>query len=184
MEDVFAPLDEEITGFKRYFSENNRCILSAPFGEGKSYFLNEFIKSQVDEYDFITIYPTNYQICDNRDILEYIKRDVLFGLIALDENIIDGFDATKLGILRKAILESKEGVAECIPDINASVCGIGLTFSPSKVVSTLLKIWDSCEKHSDAHGNPYKEYLLSFDNEKGGIYELDAVTNLTSVRRN
>ena len=27
-------------------------------------------------------------------------------------------------------------------------------------------------------GNPYKEYLLSFDNEKGGIYELDAVTNL------
>ena len=178
MEDIFAPLDEEITSFERYFSENNRCILSAPFGEGKSYFLNEFIKSQIEEYDFITIYPTNYQICDNRDILEYIKRDVLFGLIALDETIIDGFDATKLGILRKAILESKDSVAECIPDINASVCGIGLTFSPSKVVSTLLKIWNSCEKHSDAHGNPYKEYLLSFDNEKGGIYELDAVTNL------
>ena len=55
MEDIFAPLDEEITSFKRYFSENNRCILSAPYGEGKSYFLNEFIKSQVDEYDFITI---------------------------------------------------------------------------------------------------------------------------------
>ena len=178
MEDIFAPLDEEITGFKSYFSENNRCILSAPFGEGKSYFLNEFIKSQVDEYDFITIYPTNYQICDNRDILEYIKRDVLFGLIALDETIVDGFDATKLGILKKAILESKDSVAECIPDINASVCGMGLTFSLSKVVSTLLKIWDSSEKYSDAHGNPYKEYLLSFDNEKGGIYELDAVTNL------
>ena len=178
MEDIFAPLDEEITGFKRYFSENNRCILSAPFGEGKSYFLNEFIKSQVDEYDFITIYPTNYQICDNRDILEYIKRDVLFGLIALDETIVDGFDATKLGILKKAILESKDSVAECIPDINASVCGMGLTFSLSKVVSTLLKIWDSSEKYSDAHGNPYKEYLKSFNKEKGGIYELDAVTNL------
>ena len=178
MEDIFAPLDEEITSFERYFSENNRCILSAPFGEGKSYFLNEFIKSQVDEYDFITIYPTNYQICDNRDILEYIKRDVLFGLIALDETIIDGFDATKLGILRKAILEYQDSVAEYIPDINASVCGMGLTFSLSKVVSTLLKIWDSSEKYSDAHGNPYKEYLLSFDNEKGGIYELDAVTNL------
>ena len=178
MEDIFAPLDEEITGFKRYFRENNRCILSAPFGEGKSYFLNEFIKSQVDEYDFITIYPTNYQICDNRDILEYIKRDVLFGLIALDETIIDGFDATKLGILKKAILESKDSVAECISDINASVCGMGLTFSPGKVVNTLLKIWKSCEKLSDAHGNPYKEYLLSFNTEKGGIYELDAVTNL------
>ena len=178
MEDIIAPLDEEITGFKRYFSENNRCILSAPFGEGKSYFLNEFIKSQVDEYDFITIYPTNYQICDNRDILEYIKRDVLFGLIALDETIIDGFDATKLGILKKAILESKDSVAECIPDINASVCGMDFTFSPGKVINTLSKIWESCEKLSDVEGNPYKEYLLSFDNDQGGIYELDAVTNL------
>ena len=178
MENIFAPLDEEVTSFKRYFSDNNRCILSAPYGEGKSYFLNEFIKSQVDEYDFITIYPTNYQICDNRDILEYIKRDILFGLIALDETIIDGFDVTKLGILRKAILESKESVVECIPDINASVCGMDFTFSPGKVINTLSKIWESCEILSDAQGNPYKEYLLSFDNEKGGIYELDAVTNL------
>ena len=115
MEDIFAPLDEEIASFKRYFSSNNRCILSAPFGEGKSFFLNQFIMSQVDEYDFITIYPTNYQICDNRDILEYIKRDILFGLIALDETIIDRFDVTKLGILRMAILESKDSLVECIP---------------------------------------------------------------------
>ena len=178
MEDTFAPLDEEIASFKRYFSENHRCILSAPFGEGKSYFLNKFITSQVDEYDFITIYPTNYQICDNRDILEYIKRDILFGLIALDDTIIDGFDATKLGILRKAILESREGVAACIPDINASVVGMGFTFSPGKVVRTLSKIWESCHKQLEVEGNPYKEYLLSFDDEKGGIYELDAVTNL------
>lgn len=62
MEDVFAPLDEEITGFKRYFSENNRCILSAPFGEGKSYFLNEFIKSQVDEYG-IKVYRNSFVMC-------------------------------------------------------------------------------------------------------------------------
>ena len=178
MEEIFAPLDEEIISFKRYFSENNRCILSSPFGEGKSYFLNEFIKSQVDEYDFITIYPTNYQICDNRDILEYIKRDILFGLIALDNTIIDGFDATKQGILRKAILESKDSVAECIPDINASVFGRGFTFSPVKVVNTLSKIWESCQKQLEVDGNPYKEYLLSFDNEKGGIYELDSVANL------
>ena len=178
MEDIFAPLDEEIASFKRYFSKNGRCILSAPFGEGKSFFLNKFIESQVDEYDFITIYPTNYQICDNRDILEYIKRDILFGLIALDETIIDRFDVNKLGILRKAILESKDSLVECIPDINASVCGWEVAFSPSKVVNTLLKIWESCEKLSADHGNPYKEYLKSFNKEKGGIYELDAVTNL------
>lgn len=171
-------LETELLSFDRYFEANSRCILSAPFGEGKSYFLNEFIKSHVDEYDFITIYPTNYQICDNRDILEYIKRDILFGLIALDNKLVEGFDATKLGILKKAILESREGVAACIPDINASVVGMGFTFSPGKVLSTLSKIWESCQKQLEVDGNPYKEYLLSFDDEKGGIYELDAVTNL------
>lgn len=51
---IFAPLDEEITGFKRYFSENNRCILSAPFGEGKSYFLNEVLKERsVGKYNIM-----------------------------------------------------------------------------------------------------------------------------------
>ena len=153
-------LETELLSFDRYFEANSRCILSAPFGEGKSYFLNEFIKSHVDEYDFITIYPTNYQICDNRDILEYIKRDILFGLIALDNKLVEGFDATKLGILKKAILESREGFAACIPDINASVVGMGFTFSPGKVVSTLSKIWESCHKQLEVDGNPYKEYLL------------------------
>ena len=66
MEDIFAPLDEEIASFKRYFSSNNRCILSAPFGEGKSFFLNQFIMSQVDEYDFITIYSEYFKFITSK----------------------------------------------------------------------------------------------------------------------
>lgn len=178
MEEVFVRLNDEISDFKRYFNNNNRCILSAPYGEGKSVFLNEFIQSQVEEYDFITVYPTNYQICENRDILEYIKRDILFGLIALDETILKGFDSTKVGVIKKAIFDCKEDVVGCIPDINASVCGMGVTLSPSKIINTLSQIWESCSKHASVDGNPYKKYLVSFDNERGGIYELDAITNL------
>lgn len=33
--------------FKRYIEVDNRCILSAKFGDGKSYFLSQFIKSIV-----------------------------------------------------------------------------------------------------------------------------------------
>lgn len=178
MEEVIVRLDEEISDFKRYFNNNNRCVLSAPYGEGKSVFLNEFVQSQVEEYDFITVYPTNYQICENRDILEYIKRDILFGLIALDETILNGFDSTKLGVIKKTILESKEDLIGSIPDINASVCGVGVTLSPGKIINTLSQIWESCSKHSSVEGNPYKEYLVSFNDERGGIYELDAITNL------
>lgn len=177
MKDNFVKLDEEIANFKRYFDDNNRCILSAPYGEGKSVFLNEFVNSQSDEYDFITIYPTNYQICDNKDILEYIKRDILFGLIVLDNNLIDGFDSTKLGILKKSILDTSKD-SGCIPDVSVSVFGVGISFSPQIVLNTLSKIWDVCQKYIATKGNPHKEYLISFDNEKGGIYELDSITNL------
>ena len=178
MEDSFVSVEEEIASFKRYFDKNNRCILSAQFGEGKSCFLNEFVHSQSNEYDFITIYPTNYQICDNRDILEYIKRDILFGLIALNNKIIDEFDSSRVGVLKKAIFESKENIIGCIPDLNVSVCGAGFTFSISKVVETLLKISESAEKYTESEANPFKEYLLSFDKEKGGIYEMDAISDL------
>lgn len=67
------PLEAEIERFKHYFENNRRSILSAPFGEGKSFFLNEFRQAISVEYDIITLYPTNYQVCDNKDILEYIK---------------------------------------------------------------------------------------------------------------
>ena len=48
--------------FKQYFEIDNRCILSAKFGDGKSYFLSRFTKMYSKEYLFITIYPVNYQV--------------------------------------------------------------------------------------------------------------------------
>ena len=70
-----------IVQFDEHLKVNDRTILSARFGDGKSWFLDEFMVSQRDDYEFIVLYPVNYQIAPNEAIMEYIKRDILFQLI-------------------------------------------------------------------------------------------------------
>lgn len=38
------PIDNELQAFDSHLKKNNRVIFSAPFGDGKSYFLNQFQK--------------------------------------------------------------------------------------------------------------------------------------------
>lgn len=90
------PIEKELTAFKEHLDINERTIFSAKFGDGKTYFLNEFKnkysdknKKKVDKkekYYFITLYPVNYSVAENQDIFEYIKRDILLQL-ANDEKL-------------------------------------------------------------------------------------------------
>ena len=84
-------ISQKIADFKQVFDIESRMILSAKFGDGKSYFLNKFINSfdpKRNDYYFITLHPVNYVVEDNKDIIEYIKRDILFQLIK-DDRILD-----------------------------------------------------------------------------------------------
>lgn len=40
-------ISQNIQDFKQVFEQENRIIFSARFGDGKSYFLNEFMKSYI-----------------------------------------------------------------------------------------------------------------------------------------
>lgn len=90
-------ISQNIQDFKQVFEKESRIIFSAKFGDGKSYFLNEFMKSydeKKNDYYFITLHPVNYVVEENRDVIEYIKRDILFQLIK-DDRIYDfkeGYD--------------------------------------------------------------------------------------------
>ena len=77
-------ISQIIQDFKQIFENESRIIFSAKFGDGKSYFLNEFMKSydeKKNDFYFITFHPVNYVVEENRDFIEYIKRDILFQLI-------------------------------------------------------------------------------------------------------
>ena len=67
MSDII-PIDSEITTFSDYLDRNCRCILSARFGDGKRFFLNEFKKKTFNKDFFLTIYPVHYHVAENKDI--------------------------------------------------------------------------------------------------------------------
>lgn len=83
MSDFIIPVDGAVEDFANHINANPRTILSSKFGDGKSYFLQK-VKENVqlaEKYEFLTIYPVNYQVVSNKDIFELIKRDILFQLM-------------------------------------------------------------------------------------------------------
>jgi hypothetical protein len=92
----YIPIEDCINDFAVHLESHPRTILSAFYGDGKSYFLDCLKKNQeiASKYTFLTIYPVNYQVEENKDIFELVKRDLLLqmilnGMIAEDYQISD-----------------------------------------------------------------------------------------------
>ena len=73
-------LKEKIKDFAQYLTTTDRIILSAKFGDGKTYLLNQLRSNEElsKDYKFFTIYPVNYSVAKNEDIFEYINLNVIF----------------------------------------------------------------------------------------------------------
>lgn len=100
MSDFIIPIGHVIKDFKIHLDSHPRTILSAKFGDGKSFFLNKLAIDEMvgEEYAFITIHPVNYQILDNKDILELIKRDILAQML-MNNMIEPEYDISKEELL-------------------------------------------------------------------------------------
>lgn len=90
-DDNYIPVDDAMQRFENHLLSHDRVVLSAKFGDGKTFFLNKFKeKCKMDTespFVFITLYPVNYQVLGNKDIFELIKHDVLLQI--LQAGIID-----------------------------------------------------------------------------------------------
>ena len=168
-------ISQYITDFKQVFEKESRMIFSAKFGDGKSYFLNEFIKSfdsKKGDYYFITLHPVNYVVEDNKDIIEYIKRDILFQLIK-DERIYDfeeGYDKIFDSVCNKeSLLKLADFAASIIP-----VEGFKDGYNAFKnLVSTIHNKY----KDQDVL-HVVDDYLNGFYGKEGSISECDAFSCL------
>lgn len=80
------PIVKEISQFLQHLRTHQRTILSAKFGDGKSYFLDKFAKDETvtNEYKIIKIYPINYQVVGDDDIFTLLKNDILLQLLVED----------------------------------------------------------------------------------------------------
>lgn len=171
------PIDisQNIQDFKHVFEKESRIIFSAKFGDGKSYFLNEFINSydeKKNDYCFITLHPVNYVVEENRDVIEYIKRDILFQLIK-DNRIYDfkeGYDKIFDAVCNKeSLLKLGDFVASIIPikglkDGYEALKGLASTIHEKYKSQDVLHVVD--------------DYLNGFYGKMGSISECDAFTYL------
>lgn len=90
-DDNYIPVDDAMQRFEDHLLSHDRVVLSAKFGDGKTFSLKKFKeKCMMDAespFEFITLYPVNYQVLGNKDIFELIKHDVLLQI--LQAGIID-----------------------------------------------------------------------------------------------
>lgn len=103
MADIKITTDTVKNDFEAFLNmeENSRIFFSGKFGIGKTYFLNEFFDSKSDKYEVFHLYPVNYQINSNEDILDLIKYDILVELLKKNKdifqsNVVDGIKDSAL----------------------------------------------------------------------------------------
>lgn len=168
-------ISPNIQDFKQVFENESRIIFSAKFGDGKSYFLKKFMESypkEANDYYFITLHPVNYVVEENRDVIEYIKRDILFQLIK-DNRIYDfkeGYDKIFDAVCNKeSLLKLGNFVASIIP-IEGLKDGYEALKDFASTIHEKYKSQDVLHVADD--------YLNGFYGKTGSISECDAFTCL------
>lgn len=179
------PIDQPIIKFDTYIKENDRIIFSAKFGDGKSYFLSKFMKStRGKKYIFIPIYPVNYQVADNKDIFEYIKRDILIRLLMIGEIDFSAEEFTpslKLySLLQTKGVEIGLELLKALPEINLFGIKINL-----KSIRNIIEAYENIKEKYDEHSTSLKSdekkiqaYINQHEPEKGSIYEFDFMSQI------
>lgn len=159
-------ITKSLESFHDKITRESKVVLSARFGDGKTYFLNEFREKYNKEFSFFTVYPVNYSVAENADIFEYIKRDILVQLMqqeVIDDTSINLDTFTHALFNKDTAKELVHFLLECFP---ASAITKKLADKVFGVYHDYKK-----EEHSAA------KYVSSFQNGKG-LYEMDAYSLL------
>ena len=183
-------IEKDIEHFYGHLQKNDHVIFSAPFGDGKSYFLNKFQRECSDKYVFVTLYPVNYQVVDTYDVFELIKRDILVQLIANRIYVSEDIDIPEsiyayyymLHFGKKLEIEDMVPLMEVLnldESIKANFLSAGTLW---KVFRKLKAGYDDYKSRIDQTKTECKidNYLKVFSKGKGKIYEFDMMSFLIS----
>ena len=151
-------ITNKLSEFEKHLNLNRQTIVSAKFGDGKTYFLNQYIESHKADTFFVVLHPVNYVVSPNEDIFEYIKRDILCSLVHRSEfQEINWNDALKEVLNYDTLLETIDTIASNIPLGNLAT----IPFHLFKKVDNKFAI---------------DKYFDRFKNTKGGLFEFDQFT--------
>lgn len=176
--DCIIPMDDAIRSFKQHLRSHPRTILSAKFGDGKSFFLAAAGKSLRNKYVFIKIYPVNYQVAENRDIFELIKRDLLFQLYG--EGLVpDSYEMpdtiASIFFIQQEWKAFAEDMLKCLSYLDVSN-SVKVTIGAMKFLLALKKKYEVFKENGGELGSRLEDFLKKLDSQ--GIYEQDVITSI------
>ncbi|MDM1065523.1 hypothetical protein HXZ88_07800 [Myroides odoratimimus] len=180
-ENIKIPNNSIITEFKEHLDLelNQRILFTAPFGAGKSTFIDDFKTVHKDEYRFIRLYPVNYAISANEDIFELIKFDILFELMAHHNEKIalvkEDFD---FWLRMSMFMQNKADLMPLFLHIISLHETIGKPVA--KFIEVVKPLVTNFKKYSeeiniDESGDVFG-FLETFESKKGNPYEMDATS--------
>ena len=164
----------------------DRTIFSAKFGDGKTEFLHQFKEKYSDEYTFYTLYPVNYQIAPNEQVMEYIKRDLLFQLIK-NNTLTPIADIPKSVLLQWYLNENPLDIMKSITKCAFTILGKGELFNDvvKRTIELLKDIDNECKDFKKFEEGIKKgdfekatEIIGNLSEGAGNIYELDSISYL------
>lgn len=174
----YIPIESAMRDFLTHLKSHPRTIFSAGFGEGKSFFFNQF-KAQYDDIVFITLYPVNYQVASNQDIFDLIKRDILFQLFL--NKILIPSQPIENNVAASYFLANSQNYIKWIID------AISKIDYPNEMANKTIKLTVKFFKNLHSQFQSYCKQLNIEENacvelwdkiESSGIYENDVITHL------
>lgn len=175
---IFDDLEKD---FKEHLNlhNNNRILLTAPYGQGKSTFLKEFFENNSSSYTVIKIYPVNYTINSSEDIFELIKFDIATQLMVLAENHVEKEDfslllTSQMFVMNKLVL---------LPFVTAILTAFGTVGkSASKLIELSKESFLQNKKfNQDAQideGIELLDYIKRMEKKTGHSREMDPISLL------
>ena len=182
MEDIVIPIDRQLQEFRNHIIANPRTFLSSKFGDGKTYFIDKVKETFKDEFVFLTIYPVNYQVAENQDIFNFIKRDILFQMMynkMIPESVEINDDVLLWGFIQN---NYKSLLSDLIPFISslalpaAYVPVITQALSSLKVFKDIKKRFDKFKEEQKTDDQLLETFINKVENKS--IYEEDIVTTI------
>ena len=185
LDDNFIPVDDAMEKFENHLLSHDRVILSAKFGDGKTFFLNQFKekckKDKNSPFEFITLYPVNYQVLPNNDIFNLIKHDVLLQMLQLKMIDVD-YEVTDKMAAEFYIQSHFGSVAETFISMLSAVAANDAVSKALIAGLRVGKLFKSLRNKIDKYKEKYDQtsflnhYLSSFD--ENSVYENDVVTKI------
>jgi len=169
-----------ITEFKKHLENgsNEKIIFSGKYGIGKTRFLQDYFELEInkEKYDVYKLFPVNYSISQNEDILQYIKYDILIELLqkkaSIEEFDLD-FAQTLPVYLKENLFKVISGAMFMIPKIGKDLADFYEKFE--KLKSKFIEFHNE-KNNSDA--DIVINYLEKLEAQEGSIYENNVITKI------